>query len=398
VRRVLQLPAFRSLLAAYTLNELAYSFGSLALALLVLNRTSSVIATAGYFLVSQFVPALVAPALVSRIDRVPVRRALPALYGLETAAFLVLAWLTSHFSLAAVLLVALADGVLALVARALARAAGVAVTAPVGLLREGNAITNAAFSLCFMAGPAVAGGVVAAGGTSIALLVAAGLFAAIVLTLLTATTLPVSAPEVSQPRRLQAAIRYAWESRPVRALLGLQALAVLFFSISIPVEVVFATRTLHAGAAGFGLLTAGWGVGAVGGSAAYARFRTRPSRALICAGAAALAVGLAVMAVAPGLAVALVGAVVAGSGNGVEAVAFRTSLQEHTPQRWMALIMSLGDSLQQAVPGGGILLGGGVAAVADPRAALALAAAGAAVVVAAAWPLLGSRVPEEALA
>ena len=67
-----------------------------------------------------------------------------------------------------------------------------------------------------------------------------------------------------------------------------------------------------------------------------------------------------VMAVAPGLAVALVGAVVAGSGNGMEAVAFRTSLQEHTPQRWMALIMSLGDSLQQAVPGGGILLGGEV--------------------------------------
>ena len=56
----------------------------------------------------------------------------------------------------------------------------------------------------------------------------------------------------------------------------------LFFAISIPVEVVFATRTLHAGAGGLGALSALWGAGAVAGSGIYARFRCggapRPDR------------------------------------------------------------------------------------------------------------------------
>ena len=153
MREVLRLPAYRRLLGAYALNELAFSVGSLALAILVYRRTGSAIAAAGYFLSSQFLPALISPALVARLDQRSSRVVLPALYGVEAAAFLVLAWLASRFSLVPVLIVALLDGVLALTARALARAATVAVTSPRGLLREGNAVANGAFSVCFMAGP-----------------------------------------------------------------------------------------------------------------------------------------------------------------------------------------------------------------------------------------------------
>ena len=53
---VLKLPAYRRLLAAYTLNELAWSVGSLALAVLVYRRTGSAIGAMGFFLCSQFVP------------------------------------------------------------------------------------------------------------------------------------------------------------------------------------------------------------------------------------------------------------------------------------------------------------------------------------------------------
>jgi hypothetical protein len=52
-------------------------------------------------------------------------------------------------------------------------------------------------------------------------------------------------------------------------------------------------------------------------------------------------------------------------------VASRTALQEAVHDRWMALMMSLNESIIQGVPGAGILLGGALAAAAGPRAALA---------------------------
>ena len=87
---------------------------------------------------------------------------------------------------------------------------------------------------------------------------------------------------------------------------------------------------------------------------------------MISLGAGALGAGFVVMAFAPTLVPALVGAAVAGCGNGIEAVAARTTLQEHVEPQWMALIMSLNESMYQAVPGGGIIIGGVLAALAGP--------------------------------
>jgi hypothetical protein len=390
VREVLKLPAYRRLLAAYTLNELALSVGSLALAVLVYRRTGSVYGAAGFFLSSQFVPALISPALVARLDHRSVRVVLPVLYALEAIAYLALAVIASSFSLVPVLTLALLDGVLALTARALARTATVAVTAPAGLLREGNAVSNASFSICFMAGPGIGGVVVATGGTIAALLADSTLFALIALTLMSASGIPEVMADGSSARgRLRAALRHAVERRPIRVLLGIQGVALLFFTISIPVEVVFAQHTLHAGAGGYGGLLSAWGAGAIAGSAIYARWRATAPRVLISLGAGALGVGFLVMAIAPSLVLALVGSAIAGCGNGVEAVAARTTLQEHVEQQWMAMMMSLNESIFQAVPGAVIVLGGLLAGLASPRIALAVAGGGALVVTAAAWLLLG---------
>jgi hypothetical protein len=81
----------------------------------------------------------------------------------------------------------------------------------------------------------------------------------------------------------------------------------------------------------------------------------------------------------------MVGAGFAGIGNGVEAVSARTALQEATQERWMALMMSLNESMFQLVPGAGIVLGGALAALASPRSALAVAGAGSLAVTAFAW-------------
>jgi len=385
VNRVLKIGAYRRLFAAYTLNELAFMVGSLTLALLVYRKTGSALGAAGFFLAAQFVPALISPLAVARLDGRPPRLVLPALYWFEALVFLALAWVSMHFSLALVLALALIDGLAALTARALARAATVSVTSAAGLLREGNAVANAGFSVCFMLGPAIGGAVVAAGGTSTALIADGCLFAVIGLTLATATGLPKPAPtRAPAAGRVRAAIEYARQRTVIRRLVLVQVFGVLFFTISVPVEVVFAEHSLHAGSAGYGGLLSAWGAGAVAGAAIYARWRGLPSRTLIVIGAASLGIGFLVMAVAPTLAVAIVGAAFAGVGNGVEAVAARTALQEETEERWMALMMSFNEALFQSVPGVGILIGGAITALGSPRAALAVAGAGSLAITAAA--------------
>jgi MFS family permease len=402
VTRVLKLPAYRRLLAAYTLNELAWSIGSLALAVLVYNRTGSALAAAGYFLCAMFGPALISPAIVARVDQRSSRSVLVTLYGLEAALFAVLAWMAGRFSLAPVLALALADGVVAVTARALARTATVSVTSEAGLLREANAVTNASFSVSYMVGPALGGLAVAIGGTVTALLVTSGVFLLMGLTLATAVGLPGPARDQrSSSGRLRAALRYAREAPLVRALLSLQAASMLFLSIPIPVEVVLADHTLHGGAGGYGGLLSAWGAGAVIGSAIYARGRSLPAWSLIALGACCLGAGYVVMSVAPSLAAAIGGAAVAGIGNGTMFVASRTALQEAVEAGWMAMMMSLNESIIQGMPGAGILIGGALAATAGPRVALAVGGAGAFATGVAVWVMLrlrtlaGAREPSE---
>jgi MFS family permease len=352
----------------------------------VYRRTGSALGAAAFFLATQFVPALISPLAVAKLDRRPPRRVLPALYWFEALVFVALAWVAGHFSLVLVLALGLVDGVAALIARSLARAATVTVTSAAGLLREGNAVANAAFSVCFMLGPVIGGVVVATGGTSLALVADGILFGVIGLTLATASGLPEPAPNRASARgRLRAALRYARDRVVIRRLLLLKVFGLLFFTMSVPVEVVFAEHSLHAGSAGYGGLLSAWGAGAVAGAAVYARWRALPQRSLIVIGAALLGIGFVVMAVAPTLAVAIIGAAFAGIGNGVEAVAARTALQEETDEQWMAMMMSLNESLYESVPGAGIVLGGAIAAFGSPRAALAVAGAGSLVVTAVAW-------------
>jgi MFS family permease len=184
---------------------------------------------------------------------------------------------------------------------------------------------------------------------------------------------------------VRAALAYVRDKPPIRGLFLLQAVAVLFFTISVPVEVVFAQHSLHAGAAGYGAMLSAWGAGAVAGAAVYAWFRARPNRELIVGGAFALGLGFVIMAVAPTLAVAIVGAALGGVGNGVESVAARTAVQEEASEQWMAMLMSLYEALFQSIPGAGMLLGGAITALGSPRTALAVAGVGSLAVTAAAW-------------
>ena len=387
MRGVLRLPAYRRLLAAYTLNELAIAVGSLALTVLVYHRTGSALAAAGYFLAAQFVPSLIAPGLVVRLGQRSTQSLLPALYGGEAVVFAAFGVLVSHFSLASILVLTLVDGVLALIARSVARTASVDVLAPLKLLRAGNATTNLAFSICFFVGPALGGLVAATGGVRVALFLVAGGFVAIALVIATQSGLPAPSPE-----RSGVPLKAAWtdtRAEPeLRRLLLLGAVALMFFTVSVPVEIVLVRHSLHAGSAGYGALLSAWGLGAVLGSAIYHRSHRVSARLLIAASAAALGTGFVVMAAAPGIGVAIAGAAIAGAGNGVEVVAYRTEFQERIPERMMTVMIGLNEALGQAMVGVGIVIGGAVTALAGARPAMAVAGVGAFLVAFAVWWLL----------
>lgn len=378
MRVVFGVRGYRRLLSVYALNEVGWSIGLLALALLVYRRTGSAWASTGFFLASQFLPAFVSPPLVARVHRVTPSRMLAVLYAGQAVGFLVLAGAPSHFAFVPVLVLISAAGIVGLAARPIARATTSSLLVPAGLLREGNAVTNGAFAVCIMVGPIIGGGLVSLGGTTAALLVVVGIFAAIAVVLVAAHDLPGRPQDGPvERRRMRAAIAVAGRDRGTRRLLSFQAVALVFFSVSVPVEVVFAQHSLHAGAGGYGGLLSAWGTGAIAGSAAYARWRRLPGWLLIALSSVAIGAGFLVMAVAPTLAVALVGSAIGGIGNGIEAVAERTALQERVDERWMALTLSLNESIFQALPGAGFLLGGGIAAVAGARVAFAVGGFGA---------------------
>ena len=376
MRTLLRLPGFARLLSAYTLNELGWSVGTLALAVLVYRRTGSALGSAGFFLCSQAAPAVLSPPLVARMDRISPRVILPLLYWLEAVLFGLLAWMTQRFSLVPVLALALADGAVALTARSLAAAARTEILKPADLLREGNALTNTAFSICFMAGPLIGGGIVALGGTVTALIVNCALFAAMGATLLSDRLPAKAVHEGPTTGRLRAALAHVRRDRPIATLLTLQGIVYVFFTISVPVEVVYASHTLHAGPGGYGGLLSAWGGGAIIGSIGYARWRRQSARVLLTFTTAMMGIGFTVLTVAPGLVVALIGGALAGVANGVGSTAFQTEIQDRTPQSWMAMVYSLSQAVATVAPGLGIVLGGAITQVASTRVAFAVAAAG----------------------
>src|SRR4051794_34751751 len=179
-------PQFRRLAASYGVNELGDWMGIVALSVLVYDQTGSALATALLFLGTRFLPALVAPLVVARVEQPPPQFALPVIYCGEAAAFGALALLAGvNFFLLGVVILATIDGTLALTGRALTRAVVVALLEPAGELRSGNAVLNVAFTGSAALGPGIAGLVVAGFGVQTALLLDAASFYGIAVILFT---------------------------------------------------------------------------------------------------------------------------------------------------------------------------------------------------------------------
>jgi MFS family permease len=393
----LRRPLFRRLALTYGVNELGDWMGIVALSVLVFDRTGSAMATAGLFLGTRFLPALIAPLLVAKVEQPPPRFALPVIYCGEAAAFGALALLAGNgFFLAGVVVLATIDGALALTGRALTRAVVAALLEPAGELRSGNAVLNVAFTGSAALGPGIAGLLVAGFGVQSALLLDAASFYAIAWILLTAGPLPQAEPDPGLVRdRVRAGLAYIRERPTLRRLLLAQGAAFVFFAAVIPIEVIYAKQTLDAGDSGYGLLLASWGVGMVLGSIVFATVRRAPLPVLLLFSTLVVGAGYLGLAAAPTLALACAASVLGGAGNGVQWVSVISAVQELTAQGMQARVMSVLESIGAAMPGVGYLVGGLIAAGASPRATFLFAGVGVIAIVLVAAPILGRKWPEQ---
>jgi MFS family permease len=392
----LRRPAFRRLAISYAVNEMGDWLGIVALSVLVFELTESAMASAALFIGTGFLPALLTPFLVARLERPPPRFVLPTIYAAEAAAFGALALLAGHFSLPAIVVVAAIDGALALTAKTLTRAVTAAMLEPHGELRAGNAVLNIAFTGGAAAGPAVAGVAVAAVGVQAALLLDALSFYAIACIVLSARPLPHAEPEEGRLRdQVRAGLGYVRRNETLRRLLAAEAGALVFFSAVVPIVVVYAKESLGVGDVGYGLLFGSWGVGMVLGSIVFASMQRAPLPLLLFFSTLAIAAGYLGQAVAQSLAFACATTVVGGAGNGIQWVAMVSAVQELTSPEMQARVLGTLESSASATPGIGFILGGLIASQWSPRAAFAVAGFGVIVIAVASALVLGRDWPLE---
>jgi MFS family permease len=180
-------------------------------------------------------------------------------------------------------------------------------------LRNAVSLNSVMVNVARMVGPAVAGVVIAAGGTGVCFLLNAASFVAVVTSLLSLDTalLRPSPPAARAPGQLREGLRYVRGNRELGVpllMMGLVGCLAFEFQITLP---VVARDTFGGGSTTYGFLTAAMGAGAVvGGLFVAARGRTG-TRALVV-GALLFGVGLLAATAAPTLAVELVAIALVG--------------------------------------------------------------------------------------
>jgi MFS family permease len=161
----------------------------------------------------------------------------------------------------------------------------------------------------------------------------------------------------------------------------------LFAGLFNVAELPFVRGDLDGGDAGFALLTAIYGLGFVGGSLSGSKGGDPGQlkrRFLI--GLAVVGVGFVAFGASPSLEVACLALALAGVGNGLMLVYERLLIQVTTPDRLMARVFGVRDSLTAWAFAAAFLAAGGLVELIGARAVLLIAGAGGLTV----W--LGSRV------
>ncbi len=252
-------------------------------------------------------------------------------------------------------------------------------------LRNAVTLNSVLVNVARTIGPAVAGILIATVGDGVCFLVNAGSFVAVVASLLTldTTELRPTSPQPRSPGQLREGLRYVRRTRELAVPLVMMAAVGCLtyeFQVSLP---VMASHALHAGATGYGFMTAAMGVGAVAGGL-FVAARGRTGIGALTAAATGFGVAMGLAALAPSLAVEIIVLALAGAASISFMSTGNSTLQLTAAPEMRGRVMSLWFvAFQGSTPIGGPIVGATMAWL-GPRAGLGLGAATCLIVAAAA--------------
>jgi MFS family permease len=248
-------------------------------------------------------------------------------------------------------------------------------------LRNAISLNSVLVNVARSVGPAVGGVLIATVGIGECFLINATSFVAVVYSLVSMDTAALSptAPARRARGQLREGLRYVRRTPGLCIPLAMMALAGCLtyeFTVSLP---VMAERALHAGAEGYGFMTASMGVGAAfGGLFIAARGRTGLRPLTFAAGV--FTVGMTFAALAPSLALELVALALVGVANISFMATGNSTLQLTADPEMRGRVMSLWFvAFQGSTPIGGPIIGVTMGAL-GARAGLGLGAVTIAVV------------------
>ncbi|HEY1687700.1 MAG TPA: MFS transporter [Solirubrobacteraceae bacterium] len=242
-------------------------------------------------------------------------------------------------------------------------------------LRNAVSLNSVLVNVARSIGPAVAGILIATVGEGVCFLCNAASFVAVIASLVTLdhSALRPSPPATRAPGQLREGLAYIRRTPDLAVPLLMMAVAGVLayeFQVSLP---VMAKQGLHAGATGYGFMTAAMGVGAVcGGLLVAARGRTGVHTLALAAGGFGIALLLA--ALAPSLAFELIALALVGWASISFMATGNTTLQLTAEPTMRGRVMSLWFvAFQGSTPIGSPIIGWAMAA-AGARAGLGIGA------------------------
>jgi MFS family permease len=295
--------------------------------------------------------------VADRVDKRRLMIALQAAMGLQAAALAALT-LTGQVRLWEIGLLALALGLNNAFENP-ARQAFMLEMVGSEKLRNAVSLNSVLVNVARAIGPAIAGVLIATAGEGWCFLLNALSFAAVIASLLRLDTAQItsSPPSGREPGQLREGLRYVRSTPELAVPLAMMALvgALAYeFQVTLP---VMAERALHAGATGYGFMTAAMGVGAVfGGLLVAARGRTGvPMLVAACCG---FGVVLALAAAAPDLGAELFALALVGGASIAFMAGGNSTLQLTAAPGMRGRVMSLWFvAFQGSTPIGGPIVG-----------------------------------------
>jgi MFS family permease len=204
------------------------------------------------------------------------------------------------------------------------------------------ALNSAVFNLARIAGPAVAGLVIGLAGTPAAFLLNAGSYGAVLIGL--KLMRPDELHSARRPPRARGQLREALSYVRARPALWMPMILVFFvstFGMNFQVTTALMSRTVfHTGASAFGLASAAFALGALGGALLAAR-RSRPTLRLLLATSLAFSVFEIITGIVPSYLTFLVALVPTGIAMLTFSTAANSSTQLNTAGEMRGRVMGL---------------------------------------------------------